>query len=787
MISWALRLYALILLLLGMGLGLGGAQLVVLGGSPYYLLTGLGFAVAAAMLFARRRAGADIYLAILVATIAWSVWEAGFDGWRLMPRLVGPVVVALPLFIPAFTNALKGKKLFSLPVAGIAVVLAVIVGAGTHAFTPQPVDPVYQAGTTEPAKEATVNADSDPDTGNWPVWGRDDGGSRFSPLTQITPTNVDELKVAWTYRTGPDASGAFQRLSVTPLKVDDTVYICTAWNDIVALDAETGVERWRAPSGAQTDPFGSCRGVAYYKVPNMDGQCAARIITNTVDSRLIAVDASTGQRCADFGKGGEVSLLKGMGEVKRSYYLVDSAPVIVRGRIVLGGRVIDNQYWGEPSGVIRAFDAVTGKFSWAFDVGNLGRQTEPPEGETYTHSTPNSWAPMSADNKLGLVYAPTGNATPDYFGGRRRPFDEKFSSSVVAIDAETGKLRWSFQTLRHDLWDFDVPAQPTLVDIPGPDNTVRHALVQATKRGELFVLDRVTGKPIFEVTERRSPTAGQAPDERASPTQPYSTGMPSLAGPILTERDMWGITPLDQLWCRIEFRKARYDGPLTPPGLTRSIQYPGPAGGSNWGGVAIDTDRNILIANATRMASRVQLLTRAEADRRGLEAYDAEGGKGFAGAGPQLKTPYAVDMTFFFSPLQVPCPGPPFGTISGIDLTTGKLIWTKPFGTAENSGPFGWRSYLPISVGVPSVGGAMTTRSGLTFIAATQEDHFRAFDTRTGKLLWDTKLPVSGHAIPMTYTSPKSGRQFVVIAASGFAALKSGSGDYIVAYALPKR
>lgn len=782
MALWSLRIHALLLLLIGAALAIGGVMLARLGGSPYYLVAGLALVGSGALLFARRREGLLLYLAILIGTIGWAIWEAGFDGWRLMPRLGGPLILAVPLLVPALRAQLVGRALPQARWIAGAWVVALLIGWGAHGLTVRPADPLYQAGTMAPPPDRVVAGEG---SGDWAVWGENGAGTRFSPLAQITPDNVDKLKVAWTYRTGRDGEGKLPRLSVTPLKIDRTVYLCTGWNDIVALDAETGREKWRAKSGARTDPYGSCRGVAYYRVPDAAGACAQRIVTNTVDARLIAVDALDGKRCAGFGTNGEVSLLTGMGKVDRSYYLHSSAPVIVRGRIILGGRVIDNQYWGEPSGVIRAYDAVTGRFAWAFDVGRPDRQTEPPPGESYTRSSPNSWAPMSVDEQLGLVYAPTGNATPDYYGGRRRPFDETYSSAVVAIDAATGRERWKFQTLRHDVWDYDVASQPTLIDLPMPGG-VRRALVQPTKRGELFLLDRETGRPIRPVVDRRVPTAGQAPGERLAPTQPFSIGLPSLAGAMLTERDMWGISPLDQLWCRIAFRKARYQGTLTPPGLTPSIQTPGPAGGSNWGSVSIDTDRNILVTNATHMPSRVQLLTRAEVDRQGIEPYDANSKKVFAGAGPQVGTLFGVDMQWFFSPLQVPCASPPYGTMNGIDLTSGKLIWTKPLGTAENSGPFGLPTFLPLTIGVPSTGGPMTTRSGLTFIAATQEDHFRAFETRTGKLLWDVKLPASGHAIPMTYRSPQSGRQFVVIAASGFSALRSKAGDYIVAYALPK-
>jgi len=518
----------------------------------------------------------------------------------------------------------------------------------------------------------------------------------------------------------------------------------------------------------------------------MTGACAARIIINTVDARLIALDAGSGARCPDFGTNGEVSLLTGMGDVTPGYYYVTSAPTIAHDKIVLGGMVADNQYVGEPSGVIRAFDAITGKLAWGFDAGRPDRSTEPPAGETYTRATPNSWGPMSVDEKLRLVYVPTGAATPDFFGAFRRPFDEHYGDAVIALDIDTGQPRWTFQTTHHDLWDYDVASQPTLADFSSAQG-IRHALIQPTKRGELFILDRETGEPIFPVQERAAPSRGHAADDRISPTQPFSVGVPSFRGADLTEEGMWGITPLDQLWCRIRFREARYDGPLTPPGLTPAIEYPSDAGGMEWGGAAVDLDHGIVIVNTNHLPAYTRLLPRAEADKLGMKRFTSEySDHGVRNGYPQEGTPYGVLKNAFLSPLQVPCTQPPFGRLSAMDLTTGKLIWTRAFGTARDIGPLGIPSGLPISVGLPNLGGGFVTRSGLLFIGATQDSYLRAYETATGKLLWQARLPAGGDATPMTYLSPASGRQFVVIAAGGNGAIAARMGDSIVAFALPK-
>jgi quinoprotein glucose dehydrogenase len=498
------------------------------------------------------------------------------------------------------------------------------------------------------------------------------------------------------------------------------------------------------------------------------------------------LNARDGTRCPDFGDNGEVNLDVGMGDVEPGYYLVTSAPQIVRGKVVFGGWVTDGQYVGEPSGVIRAFDAITGKFAWAWDMGRpdpgVGAEAGPASGEAYTRGTPNSWAPISADEDLGLVYLPTGNATPDYVGSHRRPFDDAYSSSVVALDAQTGALRWSFQTTHHDLWDYDVPSQPTLIDLA--DGTP--ALLQATKRGELFLLDRRTGTPLAKVEERAAP-ATEVPGEHSAPTQPFSVGMPSFAGPPPTELRMWGITPFDQLWCRIKFREARYEGTLTPVGIDRpTLVYPGYLGGMNWGSVAVDPDRQLAVVNSTQVLNYDQLLSRKTADAMGIKPFSASGHGNVGGPVAQSGTPYAARIAPFLSPLVVPCTEPPYGMISAVDLNTRRLLWSRPFGTAEDSGPLLTHSHLPFIMGVPNIGGAVTTRSGLTFIGASQDNFLRAFETTTGRELWRTRLPAGGQANPITYWSSSSTRQFILIAAGGHGGLQTTPGDYILAYALPK-
>ncbi len=778
--SIALRLYAILLAICSIPLILGGGDLIALRGTVYYLVAGVLLAAAAVLLWRRSRWGLWVYCILILMTVAWTLSEAGLDEWAMIPRLAFLSLLGLWLLLPYPRRHLSGgpqvhpNLLRAMPFAlaasvGVPALAAIVIGsAGDYAET----------ALRAEAPDAPANAE-------WPAYGGTAAGTRFSPLTQINTSNVKKLRVAWIYHFNDVVK---QTLEVTPLKIDDSLYACSSSNVVVSLDAETGRERWKFdPKIDPTEkPFPLCRGVAYFHATGVVGDCVERIYTNTIDARVIALDARTGRRCRDFGTNGEVSLLAGLGEVINGYYFPTSAPTIVRGKLIVGARVYDGQFWNEPSGVIRAFDAITGKLTWAFDVGRPDRLNEPGPGESYTRSTPNSWAPMSSDEALGLVYVPTGNPTgSDFYGGVRRSFDEKYGSAVIAIDAETGRERWTFQTTHHDLWDYDVSSQPTLVDLPTANGIVK-ALIQPTKRGEIFILNRETGAPLDGVIERAVPQTGAAPGDPIAPTQPYPIGMPSIAGPRLSEAGMWGLTPFDQLWCRIKFREARYEGPHTPPGLSWSIQYPGTIGGTNWGSASVDTDRDIMVVSTTRVATRVRLISRGEAD-----ALAKPLGKGgtiseLGGVQPQAGTPYGAYIPAFLSPVEVPCQQPPWGLLYAIDLKSRKILWSRNFGTGRDSGPFNIRSLLPIPTGVPNAGGSLLTRSGLTFVGATVEREFRAIDTTTGRTVWHNTLPAAGNASPMSYLGSRTGQQFVVIATGGHLMLNAKGGDSLIAYALPQ-
>lgn len=758
---------------LGLALAVGGGYLGFLGGSLYYLLSGIAMIGSAVLIWRGRAAGYWLYALLCVATVCWALVEAGLDGWALLPRL--NIVLGIGLVLLVIRAARPGNPPLRKATIGLIAVLALIFGyslwnARGPARTQATAVPLVNMASTD-----------------WPAIGGTDGNERYSPLGQITPANVGALEIAWTARLAEDGKlGGV--LEGTSIKIGDTLYMCDMANRIHALDAETGKSLWiAAPAKGQANRPSVCRGVTYARIAEMQAEehCAARIVLASSTARLYAVDAKDGKPCQDFGANGEVNTLEGLSPAPPGYYYHTSPPVFIRGKLVLGGSPLDGQMVNEPSGVIRAYDARTGKFAWAWDMGRPGDNGMPPEGEYFTPGTPNAWPPLAADEKNGLVFIPTGNATPDYVMSHRTPEMNKYASSIVALDADTGAVRWSFQTAHLDQWDYDVASPPTLIDFPVKGGGTIPAVAQATKRGQTFILDRLTGKPLVPVTERKVPTDGVA-TERFSPTQPYSA-VPSLFGEELSEKKMWGMTPLDQLWCRIKFKQARYEGEFTPIMSDRaSIVYPSYIGGSNWGGVAYDPARQFLVVNVNHFPMYNRLIPRAQGEKMGIAPYEPGVNELDVVYWAQLGTPWAMENNKFMSPLGAPCNQPPFGTVGVIDLKSGKFAWHEPLGKARDMGPFGISLHLPYMIGTPQLAGALMTKSGLMFIGSTQEKTFRAIDTETGKILWEDRLPAGAHANPMTYYSDKSGRQFVVVAASGHYQFANGHEDLLIAYALPK-
>ena len=613
----------------------------------------------------------------------------------------------------------------------------------------------------------------------WPAWGDTPGGLRYSAATQITPENVGRLKVAWTYRMGESESQSAHPLwtfEATPIIAEGRMYVCSNVNKVVALDPETGKEIWTYDPKIKSKGLWlhNCRGVSYYHddTAAAGSECAGRILTGTLDGRLIALDSATGKPCSGFGKDGAVDVTADLGTVNPGEYTIPSPPAIIGDRAIVGAGVLDNTRIDIAAGVIRAFDVRTGALSWAWNPLPPDKSDADlaPPGERYAHGTTNAWSILSVDPEHGLVFVPT-NTSPDYFGGMRHGLDY-YSSSIVALDAASGKVVWHFQTVHHDLWDYDVPAQPVLFDFP-TDHGPIPALAQATKQGNIFVLNRLTGEPLVPVEERPVPTQGGAPDDMPSPTQPFLTNPTyDLYPGDLTLDDMWGFTFWDRGKCRDLFQKYFYKGRFTPPSIQGSLVFPYDYGIMNWGGLAIDPSRNILVVNTSRVFAAITMVPRKEADQR-----IAQGNPPTSLA---LGTPYAYDRTLMLSPFGAPCNRPPWGTLVAIDLKAGKRLWEIPFGTTRDAAPFP----IWLGLGVPSVGGPVVTASGLAFIAATTDDFIRAFDTKTGEKLWQERLPAGGQANPMTYQLKPDGKQYVVIAAGGHTMLGTKHGDYLIAYAL---
>ncbi|MBE9637863.1 pyrroloquinoline quinone-dependent dehydrogenase [Salipiger mangrovisoli] len=620
---------------------------------------------------------------------------------------------------------------------------------------------------------------------DWPYYGGDAEARRFSPLAQITPENVARLERAFVYHTGDlppgDTAGNYAP-ETTPLKIGSSLVLCSAMNILISINAATGAENWRydpeVPQAAI--PYGAtCRGVATYTAPDLaaDAPCKRRVIGTTLDARLIAVDFATGRPCEGFGSGGQVDLWDGIGEKIPGFYALTAAPTVVRGIIVTGAQVKDGQAEDAPSGVVRGFDAVTGALVWAWDLAAPEEmRAGPPAGKTYTRGTPNMWTTATADEARGIVFLPLGNSAVDYYGSNRSQAENTYATSLVALNAVTGEELWHFQTVRHDLWDYDLGSQPTLLDFKG-----RPAVLLASKQGDLFILDRETGAPLTEVGEITDLPQGKIEPDFVADSQPVSLWA-TLRKPALTEKRMWGFTPIDQLYCRIRFRQAVYDGYLTPPSTRNYIQYPGYIGGSDWGSVAVDVARGLVIANYNDIPNLNRLVSRAEADAAGMRPPTAQAGDR---GQPQVGAPYGARTNAGWRSglTDLPCSQPPYGGITAIDLQTGEPIWDRPLGSARRGGPFGLPSMLPFEIGTPNNGGAVVTASGLIFIGAAADNLFRAIDIESGETLWTDALPAGGQANPISYEV--DGRQYVLISAGGHHALETGVSDAIIAYRLP--
>jgi quinoprotein glucose dehydrogenase len=621
---------------------------------------------------------------------------------------------------------------------------------------------------------STHHRDSCP-SDEWCAYGRDAGGSRYSPLRRIDKTNVQQLKVAWTYHTHaldvPSRLNAKAAFEDTPLFVNGLLYVITPFNRVIALNADTGQEIWSYDPAINRDQYFNevtSRGVSYWAEPKPSAaECNRRIIIGTLDARLIALDAMNGKPCADFGVSGQVDLKEGISiGPDRGQFQETSPPAIVANVIVVGSSIGDNRRVQTERGIVRGYDARTGRLAWTWD----------PLPGNVRYGAANAWGAIAADPERDMVFVPTGSPSPDFYGGEREG-DDRDGNSLVALRASTGEPIWRFQVVHHDTWDYDIAAQPSLVTVIRNGKPVP-AVAVSTKTAFLYLLDRLTGKPLLPVVEKPVPQS-DVPGEKSWPTQPF-TDYPALASQGLRPEEAWGLTEEDRQWCHDRIASLRSEGIFTPPSLRGTVQLPGQIGGVSWGGAAVDPMHGWLIVNTTRLAMVIQLIPRDE-----YNSLPKQDSRRLGDLMPQDGTPYALFRDVLRSPHGLPCNPPPWGTLAAIDLRSGRQVWEIPLGKTviPAASPEGTPIEIP---GAPILGGPLVTAGNLVFIASARGDTtLRAFDLTNGMELWQASLPAGGHATPMTYATHNGKKQYVVICAGGHGKFASKQGDYVIAYSLP--
>ncbi|WP_122410862.1 membrane-bound PQQ-dependent dehydrogenase, glucose/quinate/shikimate family [Pseudomonas viridiflava] len=785
-----LRATGIVMAILSIALLYMGAQLVAVGGSPAYSVIALGLLATAVLVFLKKKSALTLYALLMWGILLWIVYEVGFDKWQWIPRgdlfaLIG-FWLAMPWVVrPLLRNQAAGSNRGFHPFLGGTVAVMALIVIALMFYDPYSVK--GQIGTSAASRSTEVAGNE------WVAYGGTPSGQRFSSLDQINPQTINKLAVAWEYHTGDlrdaDKDAGEYTFEATPLKVNNRVYVCTPHNEVHAINPENGKPDWKyTPEKIRSylQQHQTCRGVSYYAAPAAQNapaaQCEKRIIMATADARLVALDADTGKLCSDFGSNGVVDLHDNMGNVRPHALMQTAAPLVAGDLIVLGGSVMDNGYdQGNPSGVIRAYNVTTGKLVWNFDPDNPQNTAPVSAEQNYPQDTPVAWATLSADLKNGLVYVPFGNASPDETGTRRDPNSntEKFRDALVALDLKTGAFKWKFQTSHNDLWDRDNPSQPSLLDL-GKEGSKQPALLLPTKVGNIFVLNRLTGEPITPVDQARVQTAGGVQGERFAPTQPVSRL--NFIPPPLTEKSMWGVTPFDQMACRTTFNTLRYDGnPWTPATESGSLIYPGNIGVFNWGSVAVDPDRQILVATPVRLAYIYNLIKRPEQDQE--KRLFTKDGKPYWNE--NFNGDYAIRISRLASGLGIPCTAPPWGSMVGMDLNTGKAEWKRRVGTTKNLKTSFMEDRFPVGfpMGMVAHGGPLVTAGGVVFHGATADNFIRAYDVNTGEVLWQYELPAGGQATPSTYTG-SDGKQYVIISAGGHGSLGTTLGDSVIAFRL---
>ncbi|MDP3516392.1 MAG: pyrroloquinoline quinone-dependent dehydrogenase [Pseudohongiella sp.] len=613
----------------------------------------------------------------------------------------------------------------------------------------------------------------------WNQYGGE-GGQQYTSLDQIRADNLQHLTPAWTYRSGDLNEGFTYKahsFQANPVFWEDKLFISTSANTAIAVDAATGEQLWAFDPELPREiaySESASRGVSLWH--GASSVCPDRVLLGTLTGMVYALNAETGQLCSDFGdqKGWvDLGATAGASGDWLGDYSVTSPPVVVGDQLIVGSAIGDNQAVESPLGIVRALDVRTGSTNWIWDpiprAANDPMRSEWAGNSADITGAANVWAPMSVDEELGLVYVSTSSPSPDFYGGERLG-DNRYANSLVALDVKTGTVAWHFQLIHHDVWDYDIPAQPTLTDIRRGDVSIP-AVIIVTKTAMLYAFDRRTGMPLFDVEERPVPVS-DVPGEELSRTQPFSSIPPLASHAALTEDDAFGVAFFDKRECRNILREFRSEGIFTPPSLRGTVQSPGYAGGANWGGVAVDPVRQIAITNVNQIPGLVKLIPRDELDDLRASG-ELEGWQ----ISRQTGTPYVMARRIFLSSLGMPCTTPPWGKLVAVDLLGGEILWDIPLGTIADLAP----AFVPnFKWGVPNIGGAMVTASGLVVIGAATEHLLRIFDIHSGEELWSHRLPTSANATPMSYAV--DGVQYIAIAVGGHEGLGTQAGDYLMAF-----
>lgn len=774
--------------LIGLFFTIGGIYHISVGGefsSYFYTVLGVLTLISAILLFKNRMCGFWLAALALVLSIIWALYERGFNFWAFEVRVLTPLGVAILAYF-----AVKKAQLPKLAVAVNTIFVLGFIAIFAGLFT-------SHTGFTSDGKWYKPHESNEkPD--NWYAYGRTSDSQRFAPFTQINRDNVDDLEVAWEYHNGDKGPGSEQNV---PLQIGNMLYTCSKNGIVAAIDADTGKQIWSFDSGDRAPVQQRCRSVGYFDLrtnspheptgdnvpPSEPGSCTQRIIAATPKARFAALDALNGQLCKDFGQDGYVDAKENLGEVKPGYYIPTTGPTMAKDMFVFGAWIWDNQEVGEPSGVIRAFDSKTGELRWAWDLAEPRTDKEPFNGKEYTRETPNSWPGMTYDEKTETLFIPLGNQTPDFYGYNRSDVVNDYASSTVALNVNNGKEKWHYQTTHYDLWDYDVSSPPVVMDDIKSDYTQKptRSVLQPTKRAQLFVLDLENGKPVAEVEEKDVNNA-KSPIDKEKPlskTQPYSTGMP-YAFPTpdnFTEDSTWGMTLFDQLMCRTEFKRdVVYEGDFTPVGYKKTLAAPGNHGGYNWGGASYDPQNQVVYLNDERIPAIYQMIPQKDYPKL---KEDGKTDPRIFNVAEQRGTPSGIIKALWLTALGTPCSEPSFGNVLAIDMKTRKILWEAPVGTPADTEIKGVPIGLPVATGMPTYAGVTATAGGLVFFAGSQDFYLRAYDAATGKEVWKYRLPVGASATPMSYISPKTGTQYIVVTVGG-AAHSPKTGDYVIAFAL---